>query len=603
MGRIPEYQRSQMQSMVDPSRITQPLQDASMVARTVEMAGAFAQKVHDVRKDSFITKRALELENQTASLFESWQKENEADPIGKRDALKEKLSGLRDSLLEDAPNSAAQTEFGVVADRYFMQLERKAEAWEKEQLTTNTARTSQEALESLQIKLQRNPNGQNFDLLMQEGETALSPLEMAAGRDVALKAKDQYSSALATTMFESLIEKNNISEARTLLKSQNYDSYLKADGIARVERMIDTRLRQNESVSKKVEQLKFKSPWDYYLYQGGKANPISFDPSQDRSGQALRDSLLQREDVLADAQGRFNLELPMLTPQETDGFINTLNRMGPKDAVDFFNFYDVNVEDGTKARLARDVFKQEPSMGIALSIAGEAPADASMIIVGQRLMRSEKDGPKVTAAFVPKQGYKDLDLTFDTYIGRATENPGLRQQIKEAARAHYVASALGTNKTALDFDERLFEKSIAAVSAPVATINDHQVFSFRNKGGAFVEPDDLEDFVGDLDDSLVEAVHKDVPRVRGGEPLNMEKASGRVKFISAGDGQYYMDFQGQALVDKNGSEFKIDLKKIYHVKESMPKQSWLDKFKGISILPKANAETVPNKPGTPMGKL
>ena len=575
MGRIPEYQRSSFANTVQTSMISNAAPEAQMIGAIANAGLEIAQKQQRIQNETYMAKKSIELESRSEEVLREWQKTHEADPIGKEDDLRGRLSRVRDELLADAPTGMAQEEFGLVADRYYARVQSQATRWQDEQLKTNTATTAQEGLESLQVKMLRSPGPQNFDLLLQEGEMVLNPLREAAGSAVADEARKRYSQSLSYTMFEGLVEKNNLGAAQQLLGSQKYDEHLGADGIQKVQKLIEIKREQNNSLQNKLNDLKTKNPWEYYMHQGGVANPIAFNPSEDPSGGMLRDSILKRQMIVEDARAKLGIDLPMFTPQETDGLIKQLSRAGTRETVSFLSFYDKNITDSQKTVIAQQVFQKEPAIGIALSISNDAPEDAQRVISGVKLMRTDKT--KLTSVYTPKPGNKDLDATFDTYLGNATEDAEFRRQLKHAATAHYTSMALNSDKVISNFDPELFQESIAAVSAPVVDINGRRAFSFRAKDGRFVDPDDLQDFVEDLSDEAIERVHKDVPRDASGRPINVQNAGDRVQYIPDQHGKYIITFDGRVTLNQKGEPFVVNLKDIYDSKpedKSFWKRVW-----------------------------
>lgn len=561
MGRIPEYQRSSFASQVETSMVAQSNPLIESIGKLADAGFEIAQKRQRIQNENFLAQKSIELETKSDEIFQQWQKDHEDDPVGKEDDLKERLSKVRDEIIGAAPSSSAQQEFSMVSDKYYAQVYGHANKWQDEQLKNNTMASAETGLDSLKTKILRNPHPGNFETLMQEGEMVLGPLKEAAGVKVSESARTEFAKGLSLTMFQGLVEKNNLGAASQLLSSRKYDEHLGAEGILHVQQLIDIRQKQNVERAQKMQEMKYKSPWEFYLHSGGQANPIAFDPGQDPTGNSLRNSLLQRQSIVLDAKQKMDLDLPMFTPQETDGLIRHLKNTGTKDTLDFFSFYDRNITDEQKNLISRQVFEKEPSMGIALSISNDAPEDAQRVITGTKLMRS--DPSKITAVFAPKDGTVDVEAAFDTYLGNATEDADFRRQLKDAAMAHYTTMALRSDKAVSSFDPELFKESIAAVSAPVFDHNGRDVFSFRDKTGKFVDQSNFEDFAGQIDDQMIESLHGDVPRTISGEPINVSKGSGQVSFIPAQSGRYYVLFQGRATVDKSGRPFVLNMKDLY----------------------------------------
>jgi hypothetical protein len=573
MGYIKEYQRIPLQSTVTLSEINNAGAPADTLTRVAVSAFEIAKKRERIQNETFISQKAIELENRSQDVFKQWQKDHEADPLGKEDDLKDRLVNIRNEFLEQAPNGEAQRQFSLVSENYHGKVTRQGTDWSDKQLVLNTGRAAQDGLEQLQVKMLREPGTATFKSIIEEGEQVLSPLSQAASKQVVDVAREKFHQNLAANMFESMVQKNSLGEAQATLNSKEFDSYLGADGIQKVQALIETRKKQNEYDQTKLVELKEKNPWEYYQKVGGKVNTIAFDPSIDPTGTALKDSILKREGVVHDAKVKYGVDLPILSPQETKGFVKALKAAGTNETLSFLSFYDKNITDEQKIIISRQVFKEEPSMGIALSISNDAPEDAQKIISGQRLLREEK-GEVLNAVYTPKAAGKTLDETFDTYIGNASENPEFRKQIKSAALAHYTHAALRSDKTVTGFDEDLFKKSIAAVSAPVFDVNGRDVFSFRDKAGTQVDADQFDDFITNLKDKDIQTFQGDVPRTAGGEPIQIEKNSGDVSFINDSYGNYFLLYKNRMTLDKKGQPFILKAKDIYDKK---PK-TWWDAF-------------------------
>ena len=76
----------------------------------------------------------------------------------------------------------------------------------------------------------------------------------------------------------------------------------------------------------------------------------------------------------------------------------------------------------------------------------------------------------------------------------------------------------------------------------------------------------MEDLVDGLNDKVIQDTHfGQVPLVNGKngpEPLDLEKARGRITLKTVGDGRYWIFLGNDYAVDKDGERFELDLKEI-----------------------------------------
>lgn len=350
------------------------------------------------------------------------------------------------------------------------------------------------------------------------------------------------------------LAKSNPFQAQAALRSGKFDEYLDPRQKASLEDHISSVIEQKATQSEKLLNLKDKDPWEFAKKIGatGGVKPVSM-------GEDAAQSFLERHEFITKFNAKHGTKMPFLSDDESDRVVNAFMQMNPNDAVKVMANVDSQVKDDIKAQFARDVFKKEPSIGVAMMMAADSPQDAKNILNGMNLLRSGGDG-KGRGIKAPSSS--EVERQFDEYVGTSLEDGGARQMFRQTINAHMVGSLMKENETDFEnFSSKDFRKSAEAVLGPKVEIGGAQTFSFRKNNGEFLGEDELSDLVDSLSDDKVLAALGDVPRTVSGEPINLKKSRGRLSLKIVGDGRYYVvRDNAEHAYDKDGKPYVLDLK-------------------------------------------
>lgn len=403
----------------------------------------------------------------------------------------------------------------------------------------------------------RNPKDFN-DALLTANEGIQAQMDTGVlGVKVGEQLKRNLGAELSRASINGMIRQSP-SAARQALDKGVYDQYLDPDKKAQLYNSIDSEIRSRQEQYQRTMDLKDKSPWQFLAKIGdtGGVKPIDL-------GEGVAESFKQRAEFIKAMEDKHGMKIPFLSENEAKSITRKVMEANPEDAVNTFANIASNVGQENQARFFSQIYKDEPGLAAAGMIAGDSRRDADKVVAGMSLLRNGGDGRgKAVTAPAPDQ----VNEAFDAYVGNATDDAGARQASRQAIVAHMVKTKFDAGDTDLkNFSTSDFENSAKAIIGPKLKLNGPQTMSFRGKTGEFLDEDQFSDLVNNLTDAQVQAVMGDVPRARGGVPLNLEKSSGRINLKPAGDGLYYVyrDQQWtQPARNKNGKPFVLDLKAV-----------------------------------------
>lgn len=339
----------------------------------------------------------------------------------------------------------------------------------------------------------------------------------------------------------------------------DYDKYIDADNMRQLRSSAEAEIKSRQDQMEKIIALKDKDPWSFVQKTGQTQGLKPLD-----MGEGVTESFKDRAQFIQDADKKHGITLPFMSDREADHMTNQFMKMNPTEAVEQFQNIDTGVGDETKGKFALQVFKKEPALAVSLVTAADAPDDSRKILAGMALLRSKDGVGKAVQAPDPSSVQK----AFDTYVGSAIADPGVRQATRQAILAHMIKEKFDNGDADFsEVNELEFQASAEKIIGPTVDMGGMKTISFRGKSGKFVSADDLSTLVDSLSDKRIEAVQGDVPRTMNGEPINMSKSRGRVGLRAVGDGLYNVILDGKKIaVNKNKQAFVLDLKAIEKAK-------------------------------------
>ena len=340
----------------------------------------------------------------------------------------------------------------------------------------------------------------------------------------------------------------------------------------------------------KLTQIRSRDPWEYFAEVGELKAVKGFVPVDFSSA----DSLEQRNKFVNETSKKNNFnpdKVTFLNQAEEAQVIETLNGSNSVQATSLMRDISLNAEPEVMVKISDQIFKNDPGLGIAMSISKDDFEAANQIVAGRRLLIDDKIKGTATGQ-QPALTSRNSEVieAFDAIVENSISDKNLRVRMREAVYAHYFKGQFDANENLSLLDEDKFRESFDVIQGEMAEINDQRTFSFRlaDKKGqlpVFVEPDELEDTVHDFNDESFQATHNDVPRTVDGQPFDIEKANDRVKLITYSDGKYQMQVDDKILLNKDGTPFIVDMKKMVKYRRKNTKsfgQTVSDFFKGNS---------------------
>ena len=512
-----------------------------------------------LRDESYLNKSAIKLREESTKAREDWQKDFEEDPLGKTEVLKSRLNEIKQSFLDQAPTGSAKHKMGIATDQYFLGVNKTAKDWEAKQVVALATKDADTGLKALQTEIYRSPTPANLSLLQQEANQVLSPLIGNIDPALVEEMKSNFDHISTITMFEGLVDKNRLGGAEKLLDSKKFDESLGVKGIRRIEDAIARKRRFNKKRQKNYDALKLKNPWGFLSKIGVTVQPLDFQNFDTQN-------FVDRTRLIRDMNTKHKIELPYLNPQEEDFFLVKLPKQKPDQQIAFLAQLN-DIPDAEYFSLTNQVYAKSPTQGAVMGLVRDGSAQAlesAKVISAGAILASKNQNTKGGGVNLPKR--KDMDAVFDNYVLNAIRDPRLREAVKDSSYFHAVQKTFEANKLGQVVEEETFEndfkQSINEVVGQPFTVNNSTILPIRSEGGAFVDADYMDDLIQNITNENVQSTHGDQPRLMGGEPIDLDKAEGRLDFAMVGQDQYALSFDGQPLINKKNTQFIIDLKRL-----------------------------------------
>lgn len=570
MGKIPEFTRSAPPSSVQADNGGEYIgQGIQKLGRDLMEIGERQRRAQEL---SYLSSQSIELETRATQKFFDWQKEHSSDPLQKERFLQEAIQQDVDELGQKAPSDDARASFQRMGDDIKRRMSVNGTQWANQQLVKNIGDDIDRSSQTLQLESYRAADPNRIEDIFKQHDTLLVAASSALSSEAVDNIRNVGRREIVSSALEGMIERERLGPAKRLLDSKKYDEVLGAERSQRAYEMINRKAEAIRDRRDKILALRFKDPWKF-LGAMGETRNLSQLALTGENPEAVTNSFHQREVFVNDMAKKYGINLPFVSPMEVDAFTNLFTNTGPREAAMIMNNLDDKTTDKQRVLFGRQVFEKEPSLGVALMVSGDAPADAAKVVSGMSLLRRGEAGKAINAPSEDQIGSE-----FDAQVGEAIEDASLRQALKQAATAHMVKSKFDRGENDMKvISSRDFKESLTALIGPVAHVNGRKTLSFRGSNGSFLDEDDLGDLVDSVTDSEVEKVQGDVPRTMSGEPLNLSRSRGRLTYKVVGDGTYWLFTDQGVAVDKFGQPFQLNLKAIEKLRSGKPEEPGLIK--------------------------
>lgn len=338
MGKIRGYNRTQFGTGLN----TGDIQRAGATNLSAGQVGQIAtgaalqitQQKLQIDTQAFMAKESLDFEAKLNESFTSWKKENEGNNDADFNSFRQsEIARLRDESIQRAPNGIARRAFSQRAYAAEKNMEMQAQNWKLQRLAINTGEVVQDGLETLQTQAYRDANPAALGDILARSEEQLTPLQNTHKPEQIAEAREKFQFNTTINSFEGMIHGGEISEAKRLLNSRQFDEYLGANGIKRLEKQIAIYERQNKKKDQNFERLKFSDPYRYLdkkdegLAKLGEDGFFSFNDS---------DAVAKRLSFIEEAQANNpGMKLPFFAKDEIAAFKDQFERSGNKDRLNF----------------------------------------------------------------------------------------------------------------------------------------------------------------------------------------------------------------------------------------------------------------------------
>ena len=363
------------------------------------------------------------------------------------------------------------------------------------------------------------------------------------------KIKDRYDSA--ETEAEMALILSDLNETLAYGMGSNL---IDAKGIEGIEKDIkesrEKKIKLQTDLLEKAQKLRLNDQWGFVKkFDSDPAPEVDF---ADISNSA--ETLQKRIEFIDKKNSEYNLQLPILDDMETKSFVKDLEVSTPEESSRHLNALGKNITDEQKIRLAKDVFKENKSIGLAISISDEDPRTAADIIAGNKAIKDK---------VLTMPSSNALRSRILAKIGKAVVQQDYRQAGIEAVTSIYANKAVLSNLNDTVVSSTQLKESIKQVFGDIIKVNDSQITGFRKADGQFISEDDFEDFFDGLDRDKIMIVQGDVPRLANGKELNIESLKD-ADLVVVGDGLYTINLFDEFAVDQQGNPFILNLKEIHN---------------------------------------
>lgn len=363
------------------------------------------------------------------------------------------------------------------------------------------------------------------------------------------KIKDRYNSAETDVEMDQIL--SDLDETLAFGMGSNI---IDAKGIEGIEKDIkasrEKKLKLQDDLINKAQKLRLTDPWGFVKKFDSDPTPEVDFADISNSAETLQD----RIEFVNKKNSEYGIQIPILDDLETKSFINDLEVSTPEESSRYLNALGKNITDEQKIRLARDIFKENKSIGLAVSISDEDPRTAADIIAGNKAIKDK---------VLTMPSSNALRTRFLTTVGKAIVQQDYRQAGIEAVTSVYANKAVLNNVNDTSVDRNLLKESIKQVFGDIIKVNDSRITGFRKADGQFISEDDFEDFFDGLDRDKIMNVQGDMPRLANGTELNIESLKD-ADLVVVGDGLYTVNLFDEFAVDKQGNPFVLNLKGIYN---------------------------------------
>lgn len=401
-------------------------------------------------------------------------------------------------------------------------------------------------------------------VLQQEYETSQVSLDFSVDKELSNKRKTYAKNALYSTVFDLENRFNNAKREEDLIQvsqdlSDTLNLGLKQNLVSVKEiNSIENRIRESRKRKEKVQadllekaqKLRFSDPWKFVDTFDKEDVPEIDLVNVENSAESLE----KRIEFVSKKSEQYQIDMPLLNKNESEALIKTLESATPENATGYLNSLTSNITEEQKDLLAKNIFEENKSLGLAITLANEDGKTSSEILSGSKAIKSKV----VTMPSPNTMRNKFLDIAGDAIVQQ-----DYREASIEAITNIYAHKAVSNNINDTNTDQELIEKSIKQVFGDIIEVNDSKVVGFRKNDGKFISESEFEDLFDGLDRATIMSVQGDVPRIANGSELS-EDALKDAQLVVVGDGLYTISLYDEFAVDKQGNPFVLNLKEIYN---------------------------------------
>lgn len=547
MAKIPEFRRAPVRDLSDGGRISRSQQ----IGRAASNLGGNIQdmgfRIMNVEAQNYANEKGIEMKKEFAQIQQEWAQENQENPTGATKQLEQKLEESRDRYLKDSPNMFGKKRVNDMFNQMKGSYSQAGIKWERETLVRNTGAKAKQNIDS--IRLEAYERGiSNLDVNLKELEPIAEPLKSITDKVIYDETLIRGRQSVALAAFESEIDNGNVELAEQMLKSKKYNESLGADGVERITKRIGQRRKTSKESMAKLDKLRLTKPYVFLEKSGVQVDDVNVLDSANLAN-SLEKRFIEKEQL---AQ-QYATEIPILKENEMLQIQTFTDNGNVEERVQFLQQLRDSTPSQYLGEMTRQLFDKQPAKAMALNLSIEKPEVSREIIQGDDLLRSGQY----------RVNQNEFSLTVQEYLGNAIENPDAIRQISEGAKSLYAKRASEAGKT--DYDGNIAEDAIENIIGPTPEINDRKTISFMDKNNNYLDGDDLEELIENINPDFLKKNDMEQAVMGNGNPVDWDDVADDGQLVAVGDGKYNIVMPtnngDSTLVNQSGGAFVLDLKR------------------------------------------
>ena len=426
--------------------------------------------------------------------------------------------------------------------------------FENEQSFNNTVTSLNNTQNNFEIQALTTDADLNDMLLRNTAAVSASAKSGALTLNQAEQQINAASRSIVLNRAQRFINQGDLAGAQAFIADENIQEHLGADGIQRMQERIARKQQLGASLAAKSQKLRSTNPWQF-VQQRDREDIPAINLGQPRN---LADQIDDRLEYIGRKNEQYGVDLPVLTDQEKDSLIDTFEGLNARQSAALMNNIAGSLPDNQQDLIAQQIFKDKPSMGVAIAIADDDPLLAQSLMNGARVKKDK---------LIKLPTDTDIISVTNEELGEAVQQPDWRKSMQEAVKSIYADRVFTENDNSGIIQSDIVEEAVERLVGPVINVNGKDVVGFRKSEGVFLTEDEFDDFFDDLTEQQIINALGDMPRDILGNRLPLDDIKDRATLLTVGNGQYVIQLFDEWAVRRNGERYIFDLRRIFLLNE------------------------------------